>query len=139
MIAKVRNTFLIWLGILAVILYQNFMPIVFAETASGWKIEENKISATVTGYKLRACEFVKNAPHGYLQYKGVWEKTVFYYEDNILPQASRPTGKQVFGLHVWNKRPNETPDAAMVIVSHVCNGQLFETTIGKFAIPKDLK
>lgn len=132
----IRENIAIWGAIGAFFVWQYQVPVSAFMTAHDWRVEPGSVRATITGWKIRSCEFVKNGEAGYAKFNGQWEEVRFAFERDPSPGSTRPLGRQSFGVWAWSHDRIDTPSQVKITVKHICDGSMRVTEQGPFEVPQ---
>lgn len=115
-------TFCIFLALVLPQLLTPIMPVVALMTrTSDIYYEDGKLGFTVSGLKIRNCDYIGGTEEGFAKYNGVWEEDIvpfLYPEDKSEGSSKPPRVLSDFGVFEWEV--DEIPEKVMVRVRHLC-------------------
>lgn len=132
----IRDNVLVWGSLGMFFIWQYQVPVAVFMAASDWRVEPGSVRATITGWKIRSCEFVKNGEAGYAKFNGQWEEVRFAFERDPSPGSTRPLGRQSFGVWAWSHDRSARPSSVKITVKHMCDGSMRVTEQGPFEVPR---
>ena len=122
---------LLWLGWLAI---KSDIPVIVFDAAGTWNITDSSVEATITGYKIRDCSYIKDSAVGYAEYDYIWNHVHFEFLLDKEGRISRPIGHHSFGSWKWQDEINGVPTRVMATVKYLCDTSIVNTTFGPFVV-----